>query len=127
MNDRIILANNETIAIEEGGNINSMVSICENEEAAVAICDLIIPANLTHVTFVADPENYVYAEYDNLLPAYTPTRENESNGEGFTGRVIVRFGFREKTAIELRLDELEETQAIQDGAIEELAEIIAEG
>ena len=128
MNDHVILANQTSIAIEDGGSLGSLVSIVNSEEAAVLICNaLVVPQNLSHVEFIADPDEAVYAEYDNLVILSTPTRESEIVDDEPTGRVIIRFGFRESTDIELRILELEETQLIQDGAIEELAEIIAEG
>lgn len=125
--DYITFKDGTKIEIEEKSSIDHIVHVAETETDAVSVCDLVTKDNVSHVAFSSDLGG-TYGVYDGLIIASQPTRQNEVDEEEQpTGKVIVVISLREQTEIEKRVTELEETQAIQDGAIEELAEIIAEG
>ena len=63
----------------------------------------------------------VTGSYDHVIIAAPTTREDGENGS-----VIVRMHFREKTDLELRMDALEVSQEIQDGALEDLGAAVSE-
>lgn len=129
MNDHVVLANGYDIAIKEGGSLAQNRAVVNTEEAAVEICNALMKReNLSQVEYRTGLSDETIGLYYDLMLTSEPYRYNEvGEDEEPTGDIIVVFGFREKTDIERRLDELEETQAIQDGAIEEIAEIVAEG
>lgn len=121
MNERMILADGSVIAIEEGASLGNITHIAEDEAAAVAICELITPDNLAHVEFTHDGIEEPYGIYDNLTKAAEPMRYTNEDET-----VAVLISLREKTDVELRLDSLEESQTIQDGAIEDLGAAVSE-
>ena len=107
------------INIEDGATLGEVVHIADNNPDAIYICSLVTPANVNHLEFLID-ENVV-GVYDNIAVAAPATREN---GDGET--VIVRMHFREKDPIEVRVDALEESQEIQDGAIEDIGAALSD-
>lgn len=107
------------INIEDGATLGEVVYIADNDPDAIYICSLITPANVNHLEFLID-ENVV-GVYDNIAVAAPATREN---GDGET--VIVRMHFREKDPIEVRVDALEESREIQDGAIEDIGAALSD-
>ena len=60
-------------------------------------------------------------EYTDLILMAAPVRQDTEDE-----KVSVTFGLREKTSVELQLDALEEGQAVQDGAIEDLGIVVSE-
>ena len=59
--------------------------------------------------------------YDNLIADHAPTRQTLEDGG-----VLVVISLREKTAVELRLDALEESQETQDGAIADIGQALSD-
>lgn len=117
--DKLKFNNGTIIDIEEGASLSDVVHIAPNESDALFICSLVTPENVSHLEFLVN--NNVAGVYDHVAIADPTTREN---GEGET--VIVRMHFREKDPIELRLDALEESQEIQDGAIEDIGAALSD-
>lgn len=118
--DYIKLNDNTQITIKDGASLDRIVHIAETEDEAVNVCAAITPANLSHVEF-CDEEGTAYGIYDNLALNAVPTRQTNEDGT-----VTVTISLREKTTLELRVDALEESQANQDGAIEDLGEAVSE-
>lgn len=116
--DYIKFANGTKLEIEETATLGNIRHLAETEAAALAVCALVTPENLTHVEFSNDEG--VYGEYDNLISDAQPTRQATEDG------VLVTISLREKTALELRVDALEDSQALQDGAIEDIADVVSE-
>lgn len=117
--DKIKFNDGTMFEIEEGASLDNVVHIAPNESDALFICSEVTPENVKHLEFLHG-EN-VIGIYDNLAIAAPTTREN---GEEET--VVVRMHFREKSSIELRLDALEESQEIQDGAIEDIGIVLSD-
>ena len=109
-----------TIPLEEGASLAEMRHIAANETAAVAICNAITPQNLRHVEFSMDGDE-PHGIYENLIADHAPTRQTLEEGG-----VLVVISLREKTDIEKRLDALEESQQIQDGAIEDIGMVLSD-
>lgn len=111
--DELRLLNGTQFAIEDGASLGHIEHIAQNEAAALVVCESLTPFNCSHVEFLHDGE--VSGTYDNVVIVNVPSRttlENET--------VLVAFGLREKTELELRVD-------THDEEILELQEAIAEG
>lgn len=117
--DKIKFNDGTMFEIEEGASLGEVVHIAPNETDALYICSMVTPENVRHLEFLHN--DAVIGSYDNLTVAAPTTRENGEEDE-----VIVRMHFRVKSAIELRLDALEESQEIQDGAIEDIATVLSD-
>lgn len=119
----IVLKDETKIQIEEGASLDHIVHIAEDETAAVEVCAALTPQNVESVTFIheCEGEEQVVGEYTDLILTAAPVRQDTEDE-----KVSVTFGLREKTSVELRLDALEEGQAVQDGAIEDLGIVVSE-
>lgn len=111
----IKLADGTQIPIEDGASLDRVEHIAKDETAALAVGAAFTPENLTHVEFSTDPEDEPHGVYENLALIEPPTRQDTEDG-----KVLVTIRLRGKTDLELRVDALEESQAVQDGAIEDL-------
>lgn len=110
--DELRLLDGTRIPIESGASLGHIEHIAANEAAALVVCEKITPGNLAHVEFLVNGEPA--GIYDNLIIVDTPSRttlEDES--------VLVVFGLREKSDLEVRVD-------THDEEILELQEAIAE-
>ena len=111
----IKLADNTQIPVEDGASLDRIEHIAKDETAALAVGAAFTPANLAHVEFATAPDDEPHGVYENLALIEPPTRQDTEDG-----KVLVTIRLREKTDLELRVDALEESQATQDGAIEDL-------
>ena len=111
----IKLADGTQYLIEDGASLDHIEHIAADEAAALAVCAKFTPENLAHVEFSTDPEDEPHGIYENLVLNAAPIRQDTEDG-----KVLVVISLREKTELELRVDALEESQAVQDGAIEDL-------
>lgn len=118
--DYIRLNNGTKITIEDGASLDRIIHIADTDADAVAVCRAVTAGNLAHVEFCTE-DGDAYGIYDNLTLIAAPTREDAEDG-----KVIVRIALREKTELELRVDALEESQATQDGAIEDLGQVLSD-
>lgn len=121
MKDFIKLHDGTTVEIEDNASFDRIVHIAANEEAAVEVCSKLTYDNLKTVEFWNGGAEMPHSVYDNLTLNYIPTRQTNVDGT-----VIVVISLREKNALELRLDALEESQATQDGAIEDLGAAVSD-
>ena len=108
------------IEIEEGASLDHIVYSAKNEADALYVCDKCTADNVSKITF-SQPgglsEDVVTGEYEGLLLNGAPTRQ--TNEDGTTVTVVISL--REPSELELRVSALEESQDIQDGAIDDLA------
>lgn len=113
--DYIKLTDGTRFTIEDGASLDSIIHIAETEADAQAVCTAVTAAgNLSHVEFFNEGAEQPYGVYDDLTLTAPVTRHDAD------GAVVVTISLREKTDIEKRLDALEESQEVQDGAIEDL-------
>lgn len=117
--DKLKFMDGTTIDIEDGASLGDIMHIASNEANAVFVCGKITPDNVTHLEFLHD--DAVTGDYQNVIIAAPTTREDGENGT-----VVVRMHFREKTELEQRVDALEESQDVQDGAIEDIGTVLSD-
>ena len=122
MKDNLILSNETIIELEAGASLNTLTTICADKAAMVATWDSLTPANLASVS-VQNGDGLTVGNYTDLV-LMTP---NLAATELADGTIKMTFGLREKTEMEKRMDALEEGQEVQDGAIVELAGMVAGG
>lgn len=122
------LTNGYSFPIEDGTNIYNIIHMAVNEEAAMDVCAELTNENLKHVEF-RNNEDAVTGSYDHLTNIENPTRQTQDDGT----TVKVCIFLREKDALEVRLDEIEErqrqiieTQETQDGAIEDIGIVLSD-
>lgn len=117
--DIIKLVDGTTIDIEDGASLADITHIATNEANAMFVCGKVTADNVSHLEFLHD--DAVTGQYDGIVIAAPTTREDGENGT-----IIVRMHFREKTDVELRLDALEQSQDVQDGAIEDIGTVLSD-
>lgn len=117
--DKLKFKDGTIIDIEEGGSLYDITHIATNEANALYVCGKVTAENVASLQFLHG--DAVTGDYQNVIIAAPTTRED---GEG--GAVIVRMHFREKTELELRVDALEESQEVQDGAIEDIGSVLSD-
>lgn len=117
----IKLADGTQFLVEDGASLDHIEHIAKDEAAALAVCAKFTPENLTHVEFATAPEDEPHGVYENLALIEPPTRQTLEDGG-----VLVVISLREKTAVELRLDALEESQETQDGAIADIGQALSD-
>ena len=117
--DKLRFMDGTTIDIEDGASLSNVTHIANNEADAIFVCEKVTPENVSTLQFLHG--DAVTGDYQGVMIAEPTTREN---GDGET--VIVRMHFREKTELELRVDALEQSQGVQDGAIEDLGMAVSD-
>lgn len=117
--DKIKLVDGTTIDIEDGASLSNVTHIANNEADAIFVCEKVTPENVTSLQFIHD--DAVTGDYQGIMISEPTTREN---GDGET--VIVRMHFREKSDLEMRVDALEQSQDVQDGAIEDIGTVLSD-
>lgn len=110
--DELRLNNGTRIPIEPGASLGHIEHIAPNDPEALAICELITPENLTHIEFLVN--GLPAGVYNNLVIIDQPSRTTLENGT-----VLVEFGLRELSELEIRVN-------THDEEILELQEAIAE-
>ena len=117
--DKLKFTDGTIIDIEDGATLGEVTHIASNEANAMYVCGKVTAENVASLQFLHG--DAVTGDYQNVVIAAPTTRED---GEGEA--VIVRMHFREKTELELRVDALEESQEVQDGAIEDIGAVISD-
>jgi hypothetical protein len=118
MKDKIVLKNGIEIEIEAGASINNIPIIFDSKTAMVETWDLLTDENLSSVS-IKNNSDLIVANYNDLLLI------SESSVVLSDGKISTNFKLREKTELELRLERIEKTQEIQDGAISDLGEAVS--
>ena len=118
--DYIKLTDGTQVTIEDGASLDRIIHISATEADATAVCAAVTAENIAHVEFFNEDAEQPYGVYDDLALNTPPTRHDEN------GAVVVTISLREKTDIEKRLDALEESQQIQDGAIEDIGSALSD-
>ena len=113
------------IEIEVGASLNHIVHIAQNEAHALYVCEKCTPDNVGEITFSQPGEDgdTITGEYTGLILNGAPTRQTNEDGQ----TVTVVISMHEPTELELRVSALEESQGVQDGAIDDLATALSEG
>lgn len=121
MNDSIKLVDGTMISFEEGYTLDRIVHIAESEEEALTVCAAFTPANLKRIEFWSPGAETYWGVHEDLIAIEPPLRQTLDSGH-----IRVIISLREKTDLEKRLDALEESQQIQDGAIEDIGMVLSD-
>jgi len=117
--DKLRFMDGTTIDIEDGASLSNVTHIATNEANAMFVCGKVTADNVLHLEFLHD--DAVTGQYDGIVIAAPTTRE-----DGESGTIIVRMHFREKSDLEMRVDALEQSQDVQDGAIEDIGTVLSD-
>ncbi len=117
--DKLKFVDGTVVEIEEGATLSEVTHIATNEANALFVCGKVTAENVASLQFLHGEA--VTGDYQNVIIAAPTTRE-----DGEEGAVIVRMHFREKTELELRVDALEESHEVQDGAIEDIGLVLSD-
>lgn len=117
--DKLKFTDGTVIDIEDGATLSEVTHIASNEANALFVCGKVTAENVASLQFLHGEA--VTGDYQNVVIAAPTTRE-----DGEDGAVIVRMHFREKTELEIRVDALEESQEVQDGAIEDIGLVLSD-
>lgn len=120
MKDTMILKDGTIIELEAGASLGALQVKSADRTAMAATWELLTEANLAEVQ-IKNSEGLTVGSYTDLVLV------SETSIVATDGSVLTTYSLREKTAEEKRLDALEAGQDVQDGAITELADIVAGG
>ena len=117
--EKIVLKDNTEIEILPGASLGETTVIVPDFADLKTVAEALTKeGNLDTVQYKS--EEQVTGEYKDMKLEIPLFRE-----VGYTDdKVVATFTIREKTEIEKRLDKLEKGQAVQDGAILELAGVV---
>lgn len=116
MKDTMILKNGTIIELEAGASLSALQVAAADRAAMVATWEALTLDNLAAVQ-VKNGDGVVVGNYTDLVLV------SETSVIAADGAVLTTYSLREKTAEEKRLDALEAGQAVQDGAIEDIAAV----
>lgn len=124
---KLILADNSVINFDHDLGIGDIVALYDTMSQAQVEEAWITPANVSHIQTTTD-EGAPIGEYFNLIIDSTeivPVYEDEETVSAYE----LHIHLRAKTAVEIladRVEALEESQDVQDGAIDDLGEAVSE-
>ena len=113
------------IEIEEGASLGHIVHVATNEANALFVCEKCTPDNVSEIKFSQPGEDgaeIITGEYSGLLLSGAPTRPTNEDGLSVT----VTISLYEPSALELRVAALEESQTVQDDAIDDLGGAVSD-
>lgn len=115
MKDKLILKDNTIINLEAGASISSMVTNCADWMDVATMMQKLTGDNLSDIQ-VQNGEGLTVGHYTDMVlqPGGWEVHENG---------IHITISIREKTDIEKAINILQEGQAVQDGAIEDLAAV----
>lgn len=113
------------IEIEEGASLGHIAHIATNEANALFVCEKCTPDNVSEIKFSQPGEDgaeIITGEYTGLLLSGAPTRQTNEDSLSVT----VTISLYEPSALELRVAALEESQTVQDEAIDDLGGAVSD-
>lgn len=121
----MIFKDSTRITIDEGATLDRIVYHARNEAEALFVCEKCTPENVSEIKF-GQPgeqgEDVITGEYSGLLLSGAPTRATNEDGLSVT----VTISLYEPSALELRVAALEESQGVQDEAIDDLGGAVSD-
>lgn len=118
--ERIKLNDGTILNIEGGSTENSVSVVVDTLDTLNTYVEAFTEENLTRFEILNDADLVTAVITDKYLASFTGTPVRET--ENYT----LMFNFGNVDTVSARLDALEEEQEIQDEAIQELAETLAE-
>ena len=104
MKDKMILKDGTTVVLESGASLGNMQVVFPDKASMVETWDKFTDENLKSVQ-ITGGNGAVIAEYTDLILVSVTSTEQED------GTVLASFSFREKTKIELDVEELKKDMA----------------
>lgn len=117
--DKMILKDNTEIKLQAGASLSAVTVKFDSKDDMLQAWKAMTVENLAEVKFQNDVGTTI-GEYADLILI------SETSQETPDSTVQTTFSFREKTDMEKRLDALEEGQAVQDEAINDLGTATSE-
>lgn len=114
MKDKFILNDETIIELETGASLSALQVLSPNKAAMLTTWEKLTPYNLSSVQMQNGEDLTVGRYTDLILVSETSVIQDD-------GGILTTYCLREKTAIEKRLDALEQGQEVQDGAIGDIA------
>ena len=116
--DTLVLKDGTVVELEAAASLNNVTTVFPDKEAFFAVWDKLTEENLLEVK-VKNSAGLTVGNYTDLVLV------NETSAIQEDGTILTSFNFREKDAVEKRMDAIEAGQEVQDGAIMDMAEIIS--
>lgn len=113
--DALILKDGTVISIETGASLSNVVVLFTDKETFLDTWDKLTEDNLSEVQIQNDAGLTIGRYSEIVLVNETSTIQED-------GIISTSFCFREKTAIEKRMDTMESGQTVQDDAILKMAD-----
>lgn len=123
--ETFVLKDGTTITMEVGSSLKDLVSVYSGKADMIAAWDKLTSENLKECSTKAQ-DGTVVGNYTNLKLS-KPEVDAYTNVDG---SITATFHLEQKTEIEVRVENIEEGQAVQDGALSDLGEavgVLAEG
>lgn len=118
MKDKLVLKNGNEIELETSATLDNLNIIFNDKTSMIETWDLMTNDNLSSVS-IKNSDGLVVANYGHLVFV------SETSVITYGGKISTSFKLREKSDLELRLEKIETTQEIQDGAISDLGEAVS--
>jgi hypothetical protein len=122
MKDKLILKDKTTLEIEAGATLSAITVLSSTKEEMIEKWDALTKENLSSVE-IKNSDDITIATYTDLILT------SETSVVLEDGTISTSFNLREKTDVEKLQEEVEklkESQEIQDGAIEELGNVVSD-
>lgn len=122
MNEKLILSSRSKINIESGSSLSDIKVVSATKYDMISTWDMLTEENLKHVE-IQNEDGVAIGIYDNIL------LESETSTIQPDGTILTSFYLREKTEVELlrkRVEQLENGQEVQDGAISDLGAAVSD-
>lgn len=118
--EKLILKDGTEITIKAGAGLTEITAVVDDFTALGDLSDALkAPDNLKKVQFTSgDSVSGEYADMKLLSPLFSAV-----DIEG--GKVVATFGLAEKTEIEKEIELIKAGQALQDGAIKDLGDVVS--
>lgn len=118
MKDELILKNNFIIELESGASLSDMRVLFADKTVMMDAWNELTEDNLSKVT-IKNSDGIVISRPEGLaLVSETSTVRTD-------GAILTSFNLHEKTEIEKRLDQMEASLEVHDGAIMDTAEMLS--
>lgn len=114
MKDTLILKDGTAIEIESGASLSALGIVFADMASMAAVFDILTDDNLTDVT-IKNSSDVVIANYSNL------TLVSETSSTQEDGTILTHFNLREKTTLEVKVDETSATTELNSANIDYVA------
>lgn len=120
--EKIIFSDNSELEIQGGASLDRIVVVAQSFSDLQTIADMLVKENnLNNIKFVSN--DLTAGEYKNMKVESPLFRDVDITEEGL---IQAAFSIREKTQLEKTIEELRNSQSVQDGAIADLGVMLSD-